>query len=141
MGKQVKGRKRHLAVDTLGLVWGLEVSAASVQDRNGALYLLPQLEAGSQRLQQLYADGAYAGFLEEVVSYFYGWTLQIVKKLADQKGFVVLPMRWIVERTLAWISKCRRLVKDYEFEPKSSEAMILWAMIGRMTRWLTKPDT
>ncbi len=102
---------------------------------------MPQLEAGSQRLQVVYADGAYAGFLEDVVSYFYGWTLQIVKKLANQKGFVVLPMRWIVERTLSWISKYRRLVKDYEFEPKSSEAMILWAMVKRMTRWLTKPDT
>ena len=86
----------------------------------------------------LYADGAYAGLLEDIVSYFYELHLHIVKKLANQKGFVVLPKRWIVERTLAWFSKNRRLSKDYEFQPQSSEAMIRWAMIARMARWLTK---
>ena len=119
----------------------MEVTAASVQDRQGAVGLLPQIEASGERLQVLYADGAYAGFLEDVVSYFYGLKLCIVKKLADQKGFVVLPMRWIVERTLAWLSKNRRLSKDYEFQPNSSEAMIRWASIRRMTRWLERLNT
>lgn len=135
-GKLVKGRKRHLAVDTLGLLWALEVTAASVQDRDGGARLLAQIEACGERLVALYADGAYAGKLEDIVSYFCEWTLNIVTKLAHQKGFVVLPMRWIVERTLAWLNKNRRLSKDYEFEPKSSEAMIKWAMIAHMLRRL-----
>lgn len=120
----------------MGLLWALEVTAASVQDRDGGARLLAQIEACGERLQAIYADSAYAGRLEDIVSYFCGWVLHIVQKLADQKGFVVLPMRWIVERTLAWISKNRRLSKDYEFEPKSSEAMIKWAMIAVMIRRL-----
>ncbi len=97
---------------------------------------MSQIEACGERLKALYADGAYAGRLEDIVSYFYGWVLHIVKKLDEQKGFVVLPRRWIVERTLAWINKNRRLSKDYEFEPKSSEAMIKWAMVAVMIRRL-----
>jgi transposase len=114
----------------------LEVTAASVQDRDGGARLLSQIEACGERLKVLCADGAYAGRLEDIVSYFCGWVLQIVKKLEGQKGFVVLPLRWIVERTLAWINKNRRLSKDYEFQPKSSEAMIRWAMIALMIRRL-----
>lgn len=103
--------------------------------------MLPQLEAHSERLQKLYADGGYSGQLEDIIAYFYEWHLQIVRKLPNQKGFVVLPKRWVVERTFAWGSKNRRLSKDYEFEPQSSEAMLWWAMMGRMARWLTKPLT
>lgn len=112
-----------------------------MQDRDGATRLLPLLEASSVRLQTVYADGAYAGRFEDVASYFYGWTVKIVKKLDGQKGFVVLPKRWMVERTLGWLSKHRRLSKDYEFEPQSSEAVIRWAMVNHMVRRLTKPDT
>ena len=119
----------------------MEVTAASVQDRDGAVRLLPQMEPHGERLQVIYADGAYAGRLEDIASYFYEWSVCIVKKLEGQKGFVVLPKRWLVERTLAWLSKNRRLSKDYEFEPTSSEAMVRWASIRRMTQWLTKPDT
>ena len=140
-GKKVKGRKRHIAVDTLGLIWAVRVTAASVQDRDGALLLLPELEAQSQRLETLYADAAYAGGFEDALSYLSAWKVKIVKKLDDQKGFVVLPKRWMVERTLSWLSKCRRLSKDYEFETESSEAIILWASIRRMAQWLTKPYT
>lgn len=117
------------------------VTAASVQDRAGARRLLPLLEPHSQRLQTLYADGAYSGQLEDLCAYFYEWDLQIVHKQPDQNGFVVLPKRWIVERTFAWVSKNRRLSKDYEFGPQSSEAMLLWAMIRRMICSLTKPHT
>ncbi len=99
------------------------------------------MEPHGERLQVLYADGAYAGRFEDIASCFYGWSVCIVKKLEGQKRFVVLPKRWLVERTLAWLSKNRRLSKDYEFEPKSSEAMVRWASIRRMTQWLTKPDT
>ena len=112
-----------------------------MQDRDGAVRLLPQLEPHSERLQTISADGAYAGRFEDITSYFYEWTVEIVKKLDDQKGFVVLPKRWMVERTLVWLSKNRRLSKDYEFQPKSSEAIICWASIRRMTAWLEKRHT
>ena len=123
------------------MIWAQEVTPASVQDRDGAIRLLPLLEPFSSRLQIIYADGAYAGRFEDVASYFYEWTVNIVKKLDDQKGFVVLPKRWMVERTLAWLSKSRRLSKDYEFQPKSSEAILRWASIRRMLGWLQKRAT
>ena len=103
--------------------------------------MLPLLEPHSSRLKTLYADGAYAGAFEDFTSYFYGWDVAIVRKIDEQKGFVVLPKRWIVERTLSWLYKNRRLSKDYEFQPKSSEAMVRWASIRRMTRWLEKRIT
>ena len=98
--------------------------------------MLAQIQQSGERLQRLFADSIYAGVLEDIVAYFYGWTLEIVRKQADQQGFVVLPKRWIVERTFAWIGKNRRLSKDYEFQPESSEAMILWALTSRMRRKL-----
>ena len=125
----------------MGLLWGRKVTAASVQDRQGAQELLALVEAFSSRLKKLYADGAYKGQLQDIAAYFYEWELEIVNKLPAQKGFVVLPKRWIVERTFAWMSKNRRLSKDYEFAPQSSEAMLDWAMIGHMLRRLTKPPT
>lgn len=121
----------------MGLLWGRKVTAASVQDRVGARAVLACVEPFSSRLQKLYTDGAYKGQLQDVAAYFYGWELEIVHKLPEQKGFVVLPKRWIVERTFAWMSKHRRLGKDYEFQPQSSEAMLDWAMIGHMLRRLT----
>lgn len=114
----------------------MRVTAASVQDRDGACQLLPQMEAAGERLATVYADGIYAGALEDLLAYLFGWTLVIIRKLPDQKGFVVLPKRWVVERTFAWLCKNRRLSKDYEFVPDSSEAMIRWAMIAKMTRQL-----
>ena len=95
------------------------------------------MEAHSDRLEVLFADGSYAGNLEGVVADLWGWTLQIVRKDKDQKGFVVLPKRWIVERTLAWLCKYRRLHRDYEFLPATSEAMIKWAMVHQMLGKLT----
>ena len=123
-------------MDTLGLVWAVAVTAASVQDRDGALRVLSQMEAHASRLKTIYADGNYAGGLESLVAYLSEWTLEIVRKPPDQKGFAVLPKRWIVERTFAWLGKCRRLSKDYEFKPQSSEAMIQWAMVHLMTKRL-----
>ncbi len=125
----------------MGLLWAVQVTAASLPDTVGARALLCQLEPNSQRLVKLYADSAYRGQLEDLCAYFYEWQLDIVSKLAGQKGFVVLPKRWIVERSLAWFSRCRRLSKDYEFEPKSSEAMLRWASVRCMLRRLAKPDT
>ena len=96
------------------------------------------MEAGAQRLQTLYADGMYAGGLVELVAYLSEWSLEIVKRSDDQKGFVVLPKRWIVERTIAWLNKYRRLVKDYEYLLEVSEAWITWAMVDHMLGRLTR---
>ena len=117
-------------------MWGILVTAASVQDPSGAQRAFARLEPNAERLQKIYADGRYGGTLPNLVLQLCGWELEVVKKADDQKGFVVLPKRWIVERTFAWMGKYRRLSEDYEFLPESSEAMIRWAMVNRMTRCL-----
>jgi putative transposase len=107
-----------------------------VQDRDGARRVLSRLRGGFPRLRTIWADGGYAGHLVEWAERFGQWTLEIVKKRTDVKGFVVLPKRWIVERTFAWLGKYRRLSKDYEALPETSEAMIHLAMINLMSRRL-----
>jgi putative transposase len=134
--KQVKGRKRHLIVDMLGLIWVVLVTAASVQDPAGAGRAFARLEPHAQRLQTVYGDARYGGTLPNLIDNLTGWQVNVVEKPKDQKGFVLLPKRWVVERTFAWLGKYRRLSKDYEFEPESSEAMIQWAMVHRMVRLL-----
>ena len=125
-------------MDTLGLPWAIVVTAASVQDRDGALLVCNQMQAQADRLDTLFADGSYAGNLEGVVFELWGGTLQIVEKPTGQKGFSVLPKRWIVERTFAWLMKYRRLHRDYEFLPQTSVAMIQWALVHRMLRKLAQ---
>jgi len=132
----VKGRKRHLLVDTQGLILGVRVTPASVQDRDGAKALLEPLKDRLPRFSHLWADGSYAGALVEWVKETLGWTLEVVKKPDDQKGFVVLKRRWVVERTLAWIGKYRRMSKDYEASTSSGEVLIYIAMTHRMLRRL-----
>jgi putative transposase len=132
-GKRVKGRKRHLVVDTLGLMLAVVVHSAGLQDRTGAKLVLAALAAGGfPRLRLLWADGGYTGKLVGWVQEKCGWLLQIVKRTDDVRGFQVLPRRWVVERTFAWLSRYRRLSKDYEYLPASSEAMITIAMIQLM---------
>ena len=109
-----------------------------MQDRDGALPLLDQLEPVGERLKRIYADSAYRGFLQDWASYFYNWALEVVEKPADQKGFVVQKKRWIVERTIAWLVKYRRLAKDYEYLLETSTAMVRWAMVSHMLNRLTK---
>ena len=128
----MKGRKRHLLVDTLGLVWGLVVHAADVQDRDGAKLLLKGVRGRFSRLKLIWADGGYAGQLIGWVQQICGWVLEIVKRSDDVAGFAVLPKRWIVERTFGWFGWHRRLSKDYEELTENSEAMILVCMIHRM---------
>jgi putative transposase len=125
-------------VDTLGLVLAVVVHAACIQDRDGAKLGLALLTDRFPRLRLIWADGGYAGQLVDWVAAFAGWVLEIVKRSEDQKGFVVLPRRWVVERTFAWLGRYRRLSKDYEFLPESSEAMIYIAMIHIMVRRLAK---
>jgi putative transposase len=137
VGKQIKGRKRHIIVDTLGLILAVVVHSAGIQDRDGAKLLMGRLLEGQfPRLKLIWADGAYGGELVEWVRTFFGWMLEIVKRPKEQKGFVVLKRRWVVERTLGWFGRYRRLSKDYEERPASSEAIILIAMINLMVHRL-----
>lgn len=137
-GKKVNGRKRHIAVDTLGLLLCVLVTAASVQDRDGARPLLEQLRASYHRIRLVWADGGYAGKLVDWAHATIKLTVAIVKRSDDATGFVVLPRRWVVERTLAWISGHRRCVRDYERLPAHHEAMVRWSMIRITSRRLTK---
>lgn len=98
--------------------------------------MLTPLIGAQERLQRIWADGRYGGTLEEWVLTEAGWTLEVVKRPSEAKGWVTLPKRWIVERTFAWLGKCRRLSKDYEATTESSEAMVRLAMIGLMLRRL-----
>jgi len=123
-------------VDTLGLIMAIVVHAGSMQDRDGAKLVLAKLLGLFPRLALIWADGGYAGKLIEWVQTLGGWTLQIVKRCDDVKGFVVLPRRWVVERTFAWIGRYRRMSKDYETQTQSSEAMIRLAMINLMVHRL-----
>jgi putative transposase len=138
-GKQIAGRKRHILVDVLGLLLLVVVTAANVQDRNGAQLLLSPLAKQFRRLRLIWADGAYAGELESWTRDLRKWgkvRLEIVRKPKGQKGFVVLPWRWRVERTFAWLCRNRRLRCDYERLPQTTEAIIYVAMIRLMTRRL-----
>lgn len=135
-GKKVKGRKRHLIVDTLGLVLLVVVTVASVQDRDGAKQVFQAIRSRFPRLKLIWADGGYAGKLVNWVKARCNWVLEIVKRSDDMKGFQVLPRRWVVERTFGWLSTYRRLSKDYEQLPETSESFVYVAMIHIMTRRL-----
>lgn len=135
-GKKVNGRKRHILVDTMGLLLLVVVHAADIQDRDGAKQVLKKAKQLFSRLQLVWADGGYAGTLVEWVKTACGWVLEIVKRDPDAKGFQVLPRRWVVERTLGWLNKYRRLSKDYEVLPETAEAMVYTAMIHLMVRRL-----
>ena len=137
-GKGIKGRKRHLLVDTLGLVLFALVLTADIQDRDGAKLLFEKVKTRFPRLQLLWADGGYAGKLVGWVKRLCHWVLEIVKRSEEVKGFVVLPHRWIVERTFGWLNRWRRLSKDYERLPETSEAMLYATMSRIMVKRLAK---
>ena len=139
-GKQVKGRKRHLLVDTLGLLMAVVVTAASVPEREGAKLVFAQvhqLKTRFSRFIKIWVDGGYRGegFMRWVMD-IYGWILETVLRSDTAIGFEVLPRRWVVERTFGWFNWCRRLSKDYEVLPATSETMIQVAMIRIMLRRL-----
>jgi transposase len=135
-GKKVNGRKRHIVVDTMGLLLLVVITSASVQDRDGACRLLEKAKMAMPSLALVWADGGYAGKLVEWAERIAHISVEIVRKPVGIKTFQVLPRRWVVERTFAWIVKCRRLDHDYERLPETSEAMVKWAMIGLMLRRL-----
>jgi putative transposase len=125
-------------VDTLGLILVVVVHAANIQDRDGAKLAFEKLRGRFHRLRVIWADGGYAGKLVAWANDTFRWTLEIVKRSDDLSGFVVLPKRWIVERTFGWLGRYRRLSKDYEGRTENSEAMILIAMINLMSRRLAR---
>jgi len=137
--KQTPGRKRHILVDTLGLLLIVVVHRASLQDGTGGHLTLQRLFDRIKRnvhnrwcrLKLIWADGAYAPIVEPVRQQF-GWVLEIVRRPADVKGFQRLPHRWVVERTLGWLGRYRRLARDFEHTVSSSEAMTYLASIRRM---------
>lgn len=125
-------------MDVLGLVLMVVVHPANVQDRDGAKLVLERAKSKCPRLALIWADGGYAGQLIDWVKTTCQWVLQIVKRSDDLQGFVVLPRRWVVERTFAWLGKYRRLSKDYEAQVETSEAMIYAVMTHLMLRRLAK---
>lgn len=135
--KKIKGRKRHILVDTLGNLLDVVVSAANMNDRDGAKLLLNKAEKLiALRLLKVWADKGYQGDLEEWFDQEWGIALEIVAPHKDQKGFVVQPRRWVVERTFAWLGQYRRLSKDYERETDSSEGMVYLASIRTLLKRL-----
>lgn len=136
-GKKITGRKRHIVVDTLGLIITVVVHGAYWQDYDGACFLLMKLKDVAPRLKILFADSAYGhNELPAWVQQTFGWILEIVLRPVGAVGFVVLPKRWIVERTFAWLARSRRHARDYERNPATSEAMIYISMIQLMSRRL-----
>jgi transposase len=137
-GKKINGTKRHIAVDVMGLLLTVLVTAASVQDRDAARPLLWNLRKAFPALKLAWADGGYAGQLVTWATTALKLTVQIVRRPDDLHTFQVLPRRWVVERTLAWITRHRRTVRDYERLPAHHETYIYWAMIIVMTRRLAR---
>ncbi len=124
-GKKVNGRKRHAVVDTIGLLFGVVVHEADIQDRDGAPTVLASIRRACPWLRHVFADGGYAGpKLRGALARIDEWTIQIVRRSDTAKGFEVLPRRWVVERTFAWLGRCRRLAKDREKSLASAEAWI-----------------
>lgn len=136
-GKKISGRKRHIVVDTLGLILALVVHGANRQDYDGAVLVLLVLWDKLKRIKVIFADSAYSrDGLPDYVKGVFGFVLDIVKRPSGLKGFHVLRKRWIVERTFGWLGRYRRHSKDYERNPASSEAMIYISMINLMSRRL-----
>jgi transposase len=135
-GKKTNGRKRHVVTDTVGLLVVVLVTAASLQDRDGGRLVLNRARMKMPSMVLVWADGGYAGKCVEFARRWLRITLEIVKKPEGQRTFEVLPRRWVVERTLSWLVRCRRLDRDYERLPEHAEAMVKWSMIGLMTRRL-----
>lgn len=138
-GKKVKGRKRHILTDTGGLLVGVVVHSAAVQDRDGAPALLAAVRTAFPWLRHVFADGAYAGAkLEAALKRLGHWRLEIVKRCDTAQGFELLPRRWVVERTLAWLNRNRRLAKDFETGMATAEAWIMLASVQLLVRRLAR---
>jgi transposase len=140
-GKLIKGRKRHLLVDKLGLVLHALITSADVQDRAGGVLLLSTLFGQFPFLRKLFADSAYTGpvFRDGVAAVMPLLDIEIVRRSDAAKGFVVEPQRWIVERSIGWLGRCRRLAKDWESRTRYALAFVRLASIRLMLRKLCNP--
>lgn len=139
-GKKINGRKRHIVTDTQGNLVGLAVHPADIQDRDGGVFTLGAIRRLYPWLRHIFADGGYAGAkLRSALSRIGQWKLEIIKRSDRSKGFEVLPRRWVVERTFAWLGRCRRLAKDFEATIDSATAWIMIAHIRTLTRRLARP--
>jgi transposase len=135
--KMIKGRKRHILTDTIGLPVGMIVTPADVQDRDAAPDLLASLGNAFPWLHHIFADGGYAGpKLQDALKNLGDWTLEIVKRSDAAKGFILLPRRWVVERTFAWLNRNRRLAKDVEATVESAVTWLFIASVKLMSRRL-----
>jgi transposase len=137
-GKKINGRKRFIVTDTLGLLIVVVVLTASVQDRDGAKRALLGAYYAAPRCRLVFADAGFAGRLVDWAARILRTTVAVVRKPAGQRGFAVIPRRWVIERTFAWLTTHRRLARDYERHPAHSEAMIRWAAINTMTRRIAR---
>jgi transposase len=138
-GKKLEGRKRHILTDTTGLVVAAMVHEAGIQDRDGAVPLLASIRRCLPWLRHVFADGAYAGAkLDDALAALGRWTIEIVRRSDTAKGFELLPRRWVVERTLAWLNRNRRLAKDFEASIASATAWLLLASVKLLSRRLAR---
>lgn len=138
-GKKVKGRKRHILTDTGGLLVGAIVHPADLQDRDGAPLLLASIRHALPWLRHVFADAAYAGDkLAQALAKHGTWTIEIVRRCDAAKGFVLLPRRWVVERTIAWLNRNRRLAKDFEATIESALAWLMIASVKLLSRRLAR---
>jgi transposase len=134
-GKKIRGRKRHIITDTGGRLVGAIVHGAEVQDRDGAVPLLASIRFSFPWLRHVFADAGYAGGkLETALAKLGRWTLEIVKRPQNAEGFTLLPRRWVVERTIAWLNRNRRLAKDFEASIESALAWLMIASVKLLTR-------
>ncbi|MFJ9131439.1 MULTISPECIES: IS5 family transposase [unclassified Streptomyces] len=135
-GKKVNGRKRHVLTDTLGLLLAVLVTPASTTDREAARTLLPTVKERFRRLARVWADGGYTGHLVDWAAQHLDVVVEVIRRSDDACGFQVLPRRWVVERTFAWLLQSRRLARDYERRTDTGEAVIRWSMVTLMSRRL-----
>jgi len=139
-GKKIKGRKRHIITDTQGFLVGAVIHAADIQDRDGAPDVLASIRHRFPWLRHVFADGGYAGDkLRAALAKIGKWTLEIIKRSDTAKGFVLLPRRWVVERTFAWLNRNRRLAKDFERTIESATAWLFAASVQMLTRRIARP--
>lgn len=140
-GKNIQGRKRQLRVDVRGNLLAILVHAADIPDREALVLVLDEYAPGLPRLLVILADAGYRAEWRDELAAEYGLEIRIVEKPAEQKGFVVQKLRWIVERSIGWLGRYRRLAKDYEYLPWSSESWIHLASIGRLLQRLVPDPT
>jgi len=137
-GKKIAGRKRHIGVDTLGLLLAVCVTAASISDNAGGIHLLPRIAKAHPRITKAWAN---SGYRTKAIDHGATLDVEVTHRDPGQKGFKVIPRRWVVERTFGWLMNHRRLPRDYETHPHRSQAMIRLAMIDLMSRGLTREST